>query len=179
MRLDPAEPGDFRKGRQNTVIDTVVIHTTEGGSITGACAWWDREDVTASAHYLIDGKEIVQRVAEGDTAFHAGNSLFNRRSIGIEVVGHADRIETWTMEKLHQLAALTTEIVLRHSIPVLHQAGPGICGHADVPHPRFPSLKGGANGHHDPGKHFPWLPFLALVRASVESRRLDVPERVG
>lgn len=173
MILRPAKLQDYRAGRRNTPIDTLVLHTTEGSSITSATSWWDCEDVIASAHYLVDGKEIVQRVPEGDTAFHAGNAAFNQRSIGIEVAGHADRPGTWTMEVLEQLVGLSAAIVLRHGIPVLHQPGPGICGHCDVPHPRLPGVRGGANGHHDPGKHFPWKVFLDSVRARVEVLKLN------
>jgi N-acetyl-anhydromuramyl-L-alanine amidase AmpD len=153
--------------RHNTIVDTLVLHTTEGGTIEGATDWWDNEDVIASAHYVIDGKRIVQVVAEGDCAFHAGNRAMNRRSIGIEVVGKCDRRGTWTPEIMAQLVALSAEIVERHQIPIVRQPGPGICGHIDVPNPRDPSRRGGLSGHVDPGPYFPWQPYLDALRAEL------------
>lgn len=172
--LDPAKPQDYGD-RKNTPVDTLVLHTTEGGSIDGACDWWDREDVIASAHYVIDGQRIVQRVPEGMAAFAAGNREYNRRSVQIEVVGHAGKRSTWTPEVLAQLVALAAEVCKRHGIPVLHAAGHGICGHADVPDPRNPRLRGGLYHHHDPGEFFPWQSFLDAVRAEIANE--PVPPR--
>lgn len=172
VTVDPARPEDFGS-RGLTPVDLLIIHTTEGGSIAGALSWWDREEVVASAHYVIDGRRVVQRVPEGMAAFHAGNRLFNRRSIGIEVVGHADRLATWTPEVMAQLVTLAADIVERHRIPVVHQPGPGICGHADVPHPTDPRRRGGASGHHDPGIFFPWIDFLDGVRAELATAPLE------
>lgn len=162
-----AKPQDFSSGRGNVPVDTLVLHTTEGESIRGAESWWDREDVVASAHYLVDGARVVARVCEGDTAFHAGNRAINRRSIGIEVVGHCGDPAMWTPAKLEQLAELSAEIVRRHAIPVVHQPGPGICGHADVPDPLHQGLRGGAGHHHDPGAFFPWDEYFARLRALI------------
>lgn len=166
--LDPAKPGDFGS-RRNTPVDLLILHTTEGGTIESATTWWDREEVVASAHYVIDGKRIVQRVSEGDAAFHAGNAVYNRRSIGIEVVGSAAKRSTWTPQVLDQLVELAAEIVLRHGISVDRHH---IIGHAEVPCPRrdCPGKLGGAGHHVDPGPHFPWDDFLEALwlRASGE-----------
>lgn len=164
--LEPAKPQDYGS-RENVPVDTLVIHTTEGGSIRGATEWHDREDVIASAHYFIDGTRIVARVPEGMCAFACGNRAINRRSISIEVVGHASRRETWTPEIMAQLVALSAEIVQRHQIPIAHQPGPGICGHADVPDPRDPNRRGGASHHVDPGPHFPWGQFFDELRGEI------------
>jgi N-acetyl-anhydromuramyl-L-alanine amidase AmpD len=166
IELNPAKPQDYGE-RANTAVDTLVLHTTEGGSIEGATEWWDREDVIASSHYVIDGKRIVYRVPEGLCAFHAGSRAMNRRSIGIEVVGHAGHRDTWSPEVMAQLVALSAEIVQRHRIPIVHQPGPGICGHADVPDPKDPNRRGGASHHTDPGPFFPWADFFDSLRAEL------------
>jgi N-acetyl-anhydromuramyl-L-alanine amidase AmpD len=165
---------DWAKGqdsgsRHNTIVDTLVLHTTEGGTIESATDWWDRDDVIASAHYVIDGKRIVQVVPEGDCAFHAGSRVVNRRSIGIEVVGRSNDRTLWTPEIMAQLVALSAEIVKRHEIPILRQPGPGICGHCDVPNPMHPSRRGGLHGHTDPGPHFNWAAYLDALRAEVNA----------
>jgi N-acetylmuramoyl-L-alanine amidase len=173
VTLDPAKPGDYGS-RYNTPADCLILHTTEGGSIDGAVTWWDREDVIASAHYVIDGDRVVQRVPEGMAAFAAGNREYNRRSIQIEVVGHAGKRSTWTPGVMAQLVALSAEVCKRHGIPV-HHGCPGILGHCDVPNPKDPRRKGGANGHTDPGEHFPWQPFFDAVRAEIANE--PVPPR--
>jgi N-acetyl-anhydromuramyl-L-alanine amidase AmpD len=165
IELDAAHPGDFSM-RLGVPIDTLVLHTTEGGSISGATEWWDRPEVVASAHYVIDGQRIVQRVSEADAAYHAGSAMMNRRSIGIEVVGHADRAATWSPAVLAQLVSLSAAIVARHGIPV-HRGFPGVIGHCDVPDPRNPELRGGASHHVDPGPHFPWSTFLEALGAEL------------
>jgi N-acetyl-anhydromuramyl-L-alanine amidase AmpD len=168
IETNPAKPGDYASGRKLTPVDTIVLHTTEGGSIEGATEWWDREDVVASAHFVIDGKRIVQRVAEGDRAYHCGNAAMHLRSIGIEVVGHCADPRMWTPAVMAQLVELCAYLIGNHPrIPILHQAGPGICGHCDVPDPKHQGLYGGASHHTDPGRGFPWDPFLHALRVAV------------
>jgi N-acetyl-anhydromuramyl-L-alanine amidase AmpD len=102
-------------------------------------------------------------------AFHAGSRAMNRRSIGIEVVGHCADRSLWTPEIMAQLVMLSADVCKRHQIPILHQAGPGVCGHADVVDPYNPNLRGGASHHHDPGEFFPWGAFLDALRAELTS----------
>jgi N-acetyl-anhydromuramyl-L-alanine amidase AmpD len=169
-----ADPGDFGS-RRNVPVDTLVLHTTEGGAVEGALEHWHREDVTASAHYVIDGEpvlRVVQNVAEGDCAYHAGSRSINRRSIGIEVCGKANDPKTWTPELMVLLVALSADICKRHRIPIVHQPGPGICGHADVPDPYNPNRYGGASHHTDPGPHFPWPQFLDALRAELAKENI-------
>lgn len=149
--------------RRNTPIDTLVIHTTES-TLGSAVAWFRNRAAKASAHYVIDADHVVECVPEGYCAWHAGNAAVNRRSVGIEVAGHAGSRETWTPEVMAQLVTLAAEIVRRHNIPIVRQAGPGICGHMDVPDPSHPDRRGGAGHHVDPGPYFPWEPFLDALR---------------
>lgn len=163
--IDMAKPDDFGS-RRNTPVDLIILHTTEGSTISGATDWWDREEVVASAHYVLDGKRVVQCVAEGDAAFHCGNPAYNRRSIGIEVVGSARKPETWKPEVVAQLAALCGDVALRHGISIDRHH---IIGHAEVPCPR-PNCAGkwgGASHHTDPGPHLPWDDLLEAIWLAV------------
>jgi N-acetyl-anhydromuramyl-L-alanine amidase AmpD len=155
-RLGPDDYGP----RYGAAIDCIVIHTTEGGSIEGALSHWALQTVHASAHYIIDGKQVVQCVPEDLAAFHAGNPAFNHRSIGIEVVGHCDDKRMWTPAILAQLAGLVANIASRRGIPIDHGH---IFGHADVPDPHDPTKFGGASHHTDPGIYFNFQSFLAAV----------------
>lgn len=71
-------------------IDRIVIHyaATLASARNNAIYYSRNERQGSSAHYFVDDitDEIYQSVAEGDTAWHAGNWLMNCRSVGIEVM---------------------------------------------------------------------------------------------
>ena len=75
----------FNTGRAGTAIDRIVIHITDAPTTGSTVSHFTRADANSSAHYLVgqDG-EVIQFVAEADTAWHAKGS--NRRGIGIEHV---------------------------------------------------------------------------------------------
>jgi N-acetyl-anhydromuramyl-L-alanine amidase AmpD len=75
----------FTTGRAGTTIDRIVIHITDAPTTSSTVNTFTAPGAQASAHYLVgqDG-EIVQFVAEADTAWHAKGA--NKRSIGIEHV---------------------------------------------------------------------------------------------
>lgn len=80
----------------------IVLHTTEGKG-SGAVAWFQNPASQVSAHYVVteDPVEIIQMVAEENTAWHAGRIVGqpttplydgvnpNLESIGIECAGYA------------------------------------------------------------------------------------------
>lgn len=77
----------------------------------------------ASAHYFVDDitPEIYQSVAEGDTAWHAGDWQMNCRAVGIEVVSagedfSATEVEKlgWLVRKLMAKYGIGTSGVIRH-----------------------------------------------------------------
>jgi N-acetyl-anhydromuramyl-L-alanine amidase AmpD len=75
----------FNPGRAGQAIDRIVIHITDAPTTSSTVNHFTRADANSSAHYLVgqDG-EVIQFVAEADTAWHARG--VNRRSIGIEHV---------------------------------------------------------------------------------------------
>jgi len=103
---------DFTPGRKRN-IDAIVLHTTEGSG-TGAENWLTTKDnVSASAHYLImENGEIVMLVKPEDTAWHCRG--YNSRSIGIEFAGHYDKplaeIQLQSGEKLIEYLMQTYNI---------------------------------------------------------------------
>jgi V8-like Glu-specific endopeptidase/N-acetyl-anhydromuramyl-L-alanine amidase AmpD len=75
----------FRKVTSPRNINRVVIHVTDGPSVSSAVNTFASSSAHTSAHYIVgqDG-EIVQMVRENDVAWHANSA--NGESIGIEHV---------------------------------------------------------------------------------------------
>jgi N-acetyl-anhydromuramyl-L-alanine amidase AmpD len=142
-----------QRPRHNGTIDRIVLHTTEGG-YAGTLAWFQSPVARVSAHFVVSQKgEVTQMVLERDCAYHA--APWNDRSIGIEHEGHAADA-TWPDALLDASAALVADICQRRSIPADRTH---IVGHYEVP---------GAT-HTDPGAHWPWERYMALVAAHLRS----------
>lgn len=79
------EPTSHLSSRNGTRIDQIIVHYTTSRNIEGTISWFKHGTPRTSAHYIVgqDGS-LVQMVNDGDRAWHAGNSLTNARSIGIE-----------------------------------------------------------------------------------------------
>ncbi len=107
----------------------------------------------ASAHFLVrrDGK-VIQFVPCAKRAWHAGESSWKGRSrcndfsIGIEVEGDGET--PFTAAQYRRLAAVTRLLMARYPIAE-------IVGHSDI----APARKV------DPGPHFDWARYRAMVEA--------------
>jgi hypothetical protein len=129
-------------------IQRVVIHTTEG-MYDGAISWFRNPSSDVSAHYVVrrsDG-HITQMVRDRDRAWHAAGA--NADTIGIEHEGAAASASTWTTAILESSARLTAWLTLQYDIPVDRSH---IVAHSEVTSYKV-----------DPGPHFPWDQYLALV----------------
>lgn len=104
------------RGRSHA-IDRIVIHykATLASARNNAIYFSRNERQGSSAHYFVDDitDEIYQSVAEGDTAWHAGNWLMNCRSIGIEV---ASAGEDYSEVEVGKLARLVQTLMKRYGI---------------------------------------------------------------
>jgi len=143
-------------------ITTIVIHSTDGGSMAGNVWWLSGGHSHASAHYVVarDGS-IVQLVHLSDIAWHAGNWNVNRHSIGVEHVGDTYDPAGFTTGEYRASARLVAWLVRRYGIPVDRRH---IIGHSQVPDPNDPSIGGGSDHHTDPGPYWRWGYYLNLVR---------------
>lgn len=94
------------RGRSRSV-DRIVVHFTAtlASARNNATYFARNEGQGASAHYFVDDitPEIYQSVAEGDTAWHAGDWQMNCRAIGIEVVSAGEDFSATEVEKLSRL----------------------------------------------------------------------------
>lgn len=156
-------------------VSLIVIHTMESaetdGTARSVAKWFAGQLGPAprtSAHYCVDGLEVVQSVLERDVAWGASGA--NSRGIHIELAGRANQtagqwVDEASWETLKRAARLAKDICRRHGIPIRRARAAdivagrsGICGHVDVTK-AYPE-KG---THTDPGPHFPWSTFLDLV----------------
>lgn len=91
------------RGRSRA-IDRIVVHFTAtlASARNNATYFARNEGQGASAHYFVDDitPEIYQSVAEGGTAWHAGDWQMNCRAGGIEVVSAGDDFSATEVEKL-------------------------------------------------------------------------------
>jgi hypothetical protein len=135
-------------------IDRIIIHVTQG-SYAGTISWFQNAAAGVSAHYVVrssDG-QITQMVREKNRAFHAGNSAYNHRSVGIEHEGYVSDASWFTDQMYRASAALTRDIADRYDIP---KDRTHIIGHYQVP----------GTDHTDPGSHWDWTKYMSYVGGS-------------
>lgn len=122
------------RGRSRA-IDRIVVHFTATlASARNNATYFSRnEGQGASAHYFVDDitPEIYQSVAEGDTAWHAGDWQMNCRAIGIEVVSAGEDFSATEVEKL---GWLVRKLMAKYGI-----GAAGVIRHYDVAGKRCPA----------------------------------------
>jgi N-acetyl-anhydromuramyl-L-alanine amidase AmpD len=112
--------------RYGNKIDKIILHWI-AGTLESCDSTFQDPNRKASAHYGVGDNEIHQYVKEEDCAWHAGNLLVNRQSIGIETEGSP----TLPISEASYLtlAGLVKEIAQRYQIPMDRQH---IKGHKEV-----------------------------------------------
>ncbi|GAA4914753.1 N-acetyl-anhydromuramyl-L-alanine amidase AmpD [Nonomuraea thailandensis] len=148
-----ASSSNYRVSSRETSynIDRVVIHVTQG-SYAGTISWFQNPSAQVSAHYVVKSSNgaITQMVRDKDVAWHAGNSTYNNRSIGIEHEGWVNDPSWFTDAMYRASAALTRYLCDKYGIP---KTRTGIIGHNEVP---------GAT-HTDPGSNWNWTTYMNYV----------------
>lgn len=182
--------GHFRKAQRTpATVDSIVIHTTEGGwrqgmshednqfrAFLGNINYFKRNDRSVSAHYVMGPSgEICVMVNETDIA-HT-QTYYNARAFGIECVGWGRRPETWTPEMLESLVQLCAYLCVKWEIPAYQPEGTAYVGPWSTPFGESDYRFNGPGllGHYqmqpwnksDPGPHFPWDEFTERVRARI------------
>ena len=120
--------GDHMTRGRSRAIDRIVVHFTAtlASARNNATYFARNEGQGASAHYFVDDitPEIYQSVAEGDTAWHAGDWQMNCRAIGIEVVSAGEDFSATEVEKL---GWLVRKLMAKYGI-----GASGVIRHYDV-----------------------------------------------
>lgn len=116
-------------------IDHIVEHYsgTLASARNNATYFARNERQGSNAHFFVDdiSKEIYQSVAEGDTAWHAGDWDMNRRSIGIEIISAG---EVFYEAEIAKAAWLTRRLQEKYGIPDAN-----VIRHYDVTGKRCPA----------------------------------------
>lgn len=116
---------DHMSRGRTRAIDHIVEHYsgTLASARNNAIYFARNERQGASAHFFVDdiSEEIYQSVAEGDTAWHAGNWDMNCRSIGIEIISAGEDFSeaeiakaAWLTQRLQEKYGIPDANVIRH-----------------------------------------------------------------
>lgn len=173
-------PANRHGGKGNKPIKRIVLHSTVGptkpGSARSIARMFNTTSRAASAHYIVDGGEVVQDLYDSYVAYHAPP---NSNSLGVEICDNpgpsesrpysADRWESGDHRKALLLTAeLVAGLCKAYGIPIrklsssdLRAGKQGICGHVDI------SYAWSQTSHWDPGK-FPWSDFIRLVKKAAK-----------
>jgi hypothetical protein len=164
-------------------VRLIVVHTMENpekpDSAEGVAAWFAGKRGTppkASAHACVDNDSLVRCVHPSDVAWAAPGA--NADGYHIEHAGHANQTDAdWRDDYSAAMLAISArhaaDIASAFGIPAVKltvdevrgKTARGFCGHIDVTRAFAKST------HTDPGEHFPWPGYLALVNAALLMRR--------
>ncbi|MEU8822905.1 N-acetylmuramoyl-L-alanine amidase [Streptomyces sp. NPDC048636] len=152
----PASSSNYRVSDRpaSYPIELVVIHVTQE-TFQDAMKIFQDPAKQVSAHYMVASADgyIGQFVREKDVAWHAGNTDYNNRSIGIEHEGWVDQPEWFTDALYESSAALTAAVCDRFAIPKDREH---IIAHSEVP----------GTDHTDPGPLWDWDRYIDLVNGA-------------
>lgn len=150
----PANSGNYTAANRPTShpILYVIIHVAQG-SYGGTISWFQNPASNVSAHYVLrssDG-QVTQMLQHKNYGWHAGNSTYNQRSIGIEHEGFVADPAWFTPSMYRSSADLVRWTTRRHNIARDRNA---IIGHVEVP---------GAT-HTDPGTNWNWTNYMEQIQ---------------
>jgi len=167
----------YTSGRNRTLDHILLHHTASGGSggHGGADAVWNfwygmQPGNRASANYIV-GKDgsIVEAVRPQDTAWHAGTSEWNARSVGIEIVNWGNGKDPFPDVQLKAVAWLCKYLMKKYpAIDVKplttvggHQRLGDIWEHEEI-----------MAGKIDMRANFPWQQLYNLITAPALTGRV-------
>ncbi len=116
MNIQQVGSPNYSTGRGGKPISLIVVHHM-AGTLAATDSVFQNTQRNTSAHYGVGRNgEVHQYVADGDTAFHAGNYDINQRSVGIE---HEDLAsDSYTDLEYQTSAALIRSLCLRYNLPI-------------------------------------------------------------
>ncbi len=140
-----AHSGNYRKAsRGKADIRYLVIHFTanDGDTAKNNADYFSQADISTSAHYFVDEREVWQSVRDADIAWHCGTrgTYFhpycrNANSIGIELCSRKNGEKYYFKpETVRRAQQLTRELMKKYGIPIEN-----VVRHYDVTHKNCPA----------------------------------------
>jgi N-acetyl-anhydromuramyl-L-alanine amidase AmpD len=170
-----AGPAHFEHGRPGAV-SFIVIHDIDGTKQSAQNSFQSSGSNTSAQYIVGNDGSILQMVREGDSANHAGNSVFNAYAIGVEHEGFSKNPSggAWPFPPaLYDASArLVAHLAVKYGVPIDRDH---IIGHYQVPvHTTDVAVCattsttcGGGDHHNDPGiggLNWDWEGYMARVR---------------
>lgn len=128
MNFKQCNSTNYKTGRTSD-IKYIVIHYTanNGDTASGNANYFAKnKNLSASAHYFVDEKEVWQSVKDTDIAYHCGTTgaykhsyCRNANSIGIELCSRKDSKDNYYFkdETVKNAAELTKSLMAKYNIP--------------------------------------------------------------
>ena len=114
-------------------IEFITIHNTDnsapGANAKAHARYMNGDDArrrNVSWHYTVDDKETYKHLPLAEQGFHAGTSLGNQVSVGIEICQHQGIDQDAANDRAALLVALlmrTYDIPIEHVVPHKHWSG--------------------------------------------------------
>lgn len=147
----------------------IAIHATANNApARNEAAYAQRRTDGVSAHFYVDGAEVIQSLDTAVRAGHAGSRIGNDNAVAVEITGQ----NAWTRQQWIDrvawapLGRVLAAVCAAYGIPVQRVSvqamkdNPkvkGFYGHNDM------RLAWGGTDHTDPGPNFPWDRLLSAV----------------
>jgi murein DD-endopeptidase MepM/ murein hydrolase activator NlpD/N-acetyl-anhydromuramyl-L-alanine amidase AmpD len=179
--MGPAGTGNYATGRGTNHITQIVLHTTET-DVQSALARYQTAGQGISAHYLVGTNGVIwQVVRDTDTAYHAGNTNYDRRSVGIALEAWsngnpAGDYSEQTEPQFNALADLVHWLSDHYAVPPDRAH---LIGHNQVPSPGTTGCGatnqwGGCGNYYDPGAWWNWGRFMNALGRTPPYATLNV-----
>src|SRR5690625_1912376 len=94
----PLSTPNNRRPNIGMTAETITLHNTANPNSTALNerGWLTNpsNNRTASYHYVVDDKNVVECIPPNEVAYHAGDQVGNRTSIGVEICESGDYGQT-------------------------------------------------------------------------------------
>lgn len=123
---------NYSLDRQGQGIKYIIIHHwgARGQTFEGVIDWFcNNKNCETSAHYIVEAGKVACIVDLKDTAYHAGDWLYNLQSIGIECRPEATEADYHTVAQL--VANIwkhygKLELIAHRDVPGVYTSCPGV-----------------------------------------------------
>lgn len=157
----------------------VAIHNTSNDApASGEASYATRRTDGISAHFYVDGKDVIQSIDTKYRTGHAGSGEGNDNAVSVEITGTNSKSRQWWLDNVawDKLAAVLAAVCKEYDIEPRRasvaemRANPKVrafYSHDDM------RLAWGGTTHTDPGDNFPWDRLLTEVKQALSGKQED------